>query len=190
MNARSTNRSLAAAALAGGLTLGLGMTVPASAVPWFGDREPSVGQLCQQAERTTIVTPDGELAPSLDGVRPGLRCGQLFGKAKAYGLDRPDEPTDEPTATPTEEPTEEPTDSTEDATESPTDDLTTEPTPAAADTSDDVDEVTTDEDWNPARSQARGHNNNPHNNGHHGHRGHSNGENSPHNNGHVRGHGR
>lgn len=186
MNARSTNRSLAAAALAGGLTLGLGMTVPASAVPWFGDREPSVGQLCQQAERTTVVTPDGELAPSLDGVRPGLRCGQLFGKAKAYGLDRPDEPTDEPTATPTEEPT----DSTEDSTESPTDDLTTEPAPAAADTSDDVDEVTTDEDWNPARSQARGHNNNPHSNGHHGHRGHSNGENSPHNNGHVRGHGR
>ena len=186
MNARSTNRSLAAAALAGGLTLGLGMTVPASAVPWFGDREPSVGQLCQQAERTTVVTPDGELAPSLDGVRPGLRCGQLFGKAKAYGLDRPDEPTDEPTATPTEEPT----DSTEDSTVSPTDDLTTEPAPAAADTSDDVDEVTTDEDWNPARSQARGHNNNPHNNGHHGHRGHSNGENSPHNNGHVRGHGR
>ena len=77
--------TLSAAALAGGLTFGLGVASPASAMPPSTDRV-SVGHLCQQAPRTTVATSDGEAAPSLDGVHPGLRCGQLFGNAKAFGL--------------------------------------------------------------------------------------------------------
>jgi hypothetical protein len=75
--------TLSAAALAGGLTLGLGLASPASAMPPTAERT-SVGQECQAAR--AALGADGSRVTSLDGTHPGLRCGQVVGQARAYGL--------------------------------------------------------------------------------------------------------
>lgn len=157
MNTRTTTRSLAAAALAGGFTLALGLSSPASAVPWFGDRELSPGHQCQQAPHTMITTPDGEQAPSIDGIHPGLRCGQLFGKGHAYGLTKTTEGSDDQTSGDADEPTAptaptEPTDSPTLETgqapsvdDSATDDESTD-TPETEDSTDDTADDTADDE--------------------------------------------
>jgi hypothetical protein len=75
---RTALRSISAAAIAGGLTLGLGVSAPATAMP-VHDRAESLGRLCHAAAQARTVE-HGVAPSSIEGL-PGLRCGQAFGMA-------------------------------------------------------------------------------------------------------------
>lgn len=78
MQLRTAVRSISAAAVAGGLTLGLGVSSPATAMP-VHDRAESLGRLCHAAAQARATEP-GAAPSSIEGL-PGLRCGQAFGRA-------------------------------------------------------------------------------------------------------------
>lgn len=95
MQLRTAVRSISAAAVAGGLTLGLGVSSPATAMP-VHDRAESLGRLCHAAAQARATEP-GAAPSSIEGL-PGLRCGQAFGRAALAGDDAEetaydDEPT-------------------------------------------------------------------------------------------------
>ena len=86
-NARTAVSSLSAAALAGGLAVGVGLMSPASAMRLDAQESatPSIGAQCQAARAalarnatTASTTTHHWRAPSLVDGRPGLRCGQVF----------------------------------------------------------------------------------------------------------------
>ena len=78
MQFRTAVRSVSATAIAGGLTLGLGVSTPATAMP-VHDRAESLGRLCHAAAQAR-PTERGVAPSSIEGL-PGLRCGQAFGQA-------------------------------------------------------------------------------------------------------------
>lgn len=99
MQSRTAVRSISAAALAGGLTLGLGVAAPATAMP-VHDRAESLGQLCHAAAQAQAGDEATSPPSSIQGL-PGLRCGQAFGRAALAGDDRDE--TTETDATETED---------------------------------------------------------------------------------------
>jgi hypothetical protein len=94
MQFRTAVRSISAATVAGGLTLGLGVSAPATAMP-VHDRAESLGQLCHAA---ALARPGekGVAPSSIEGL-PGLRCGQAFGRAALAGDDTDETAYAEPT---------------------------------------------------------------------------------------------
>lgn len=116
MYARRAARSISAVALAGGLSVGLGLTAPtASAMPAPEDTTVSIGSLCQQAVRG-LESHEG--APSTQDGLPGLRCGQTFGAAKSSDVSGDKAHEHEGTTVPTDDFAEETQESEHEADES------------------------------------------------------------------------
>ena len=90
-NARTAVSSLSAAALAGGLAVGVGLMSPASAMRLDPQESPtpSIGAQCHAARAAlarngtiSSTTTHRWRAPSLVDGKPGLRCGQVFTSKK------------------------------------------------------------------------------------------------------------
>lgn len=143
MHAHTAVKTLSAAALVGGVSLGVGLTSPASAMRLDagGTPTPSIGAQCQAARaalsttNTTSTTSgdttageDTSPAPSLIPGKPGLRCGQVFGKAHGHVVTSPDESAPVPTTpvptTSTDEPSTPVPTTGDDETTKPDDDAT------------------------------------------------------------------
>lgn len=114
MTTRNASRGLAAAALTGGLTFGLGVAAPAANAMPATDGARSVGALCQAGrEASTTATPTTSTPTTSTGL-PGLHCGQMFGQAAAVSLSRVHASADDNDST--DETTEETTDDVGEAT--------------------------------------------------------------------------